>query len=92
ENRPSLLLSHHFIRYFGDLSGGQVLKYKMRKRFQLSENDDNGLQFYEFKNIENSNKFMKFYINRMNGLEMSSSTYNEVLEEARNVFQLNIDL
>ncbi|KAK6165815.1 hypothetical protein SNE40_022656 [Patella caerulea] len=91
ESNPAMLIPHNFVRYFGDLSGGQVLKYKMRKSLKLNE-EDKGVQFYIFENVVDGNKFMQFYTNRLNALELSNAMYDEMLEEARNAFQLNMDL
>ena len=41
-----LLLAHSYVRYLGDLSGGQYVASKTRKAFELE--GDQGLEFYEF--------------------------------------------
>lgn len=40
------LLAHSYIRYLGDLSGGQVMKLNIRKAYGLV--DDQGTRFYNF--------------------------------------------
>ena len=47
---PELLVGHHYTRYIGDLSGGQILKKIAQKAMNLSEHD--GLRFYEFDSID----------------------------------------
>lgn len=44
---PSALLAHAYVRYLGDLSGGQIIRAKVAKAYGL----DNGFgtSFYEFK-------------------------------------------
>ena len=46
ENEPELLIAHHYTRYIGDLSGGQILK-KIAEKALGSE----GLNFYDFPKI-----------------------------------------
>ena len=46
EEEPRRLLAHSYVRYMGDLSGGQVTKRKIRKAYGLV--DKRGTTFYEF--------------------------------------------
>lgn len=47
ESQPSRLLAHSYVRYMGDLSGGQTIKYKLQKAYAL-EHEKRGLTFYDF--------------------------------------------
>ena len=46
EADPRRLLAHSYIRYLGDLSGGQIMKYNIRKAYNLTGNQ--GTSFYDF--------------------------------------------
>ncbi|KAF9643277.1 heme oxygenase [Thelephora ganbajun] len=46
EEEPRRLLAHSYIRYMGDLSGGQVMKRNIRKAYGLV--DKQGTAFYDF--------------------------------------------
>lgn len=48
----SRLLAHAYVRYLGDLSGGQVIKRRVRKAFGLAEDECSGTQFYDFEKLE----------------------------------------
>ena len=48
KENPELLIAHHYTRYMGDLSGGQILKGIAQKALNLKED---GLAFYEFPEI-----------------------------------------
>ena len=48
ENQPIRLVSHSYVRYLGDLSGGQMLKGLAARQLEL---DGDGLRFYEFPAI-----------------------------------------
>ena len=46
---PYLLVAHHYTRYIGDLSGGQILKKIAEKA--LKPPVGKGLEFYDFEEI-----------------------------------------
>lgn len=45
--QPALLLAHAYVRYLGDLSGGQFVRHKIMKAYGLDESGD-GARFYDF--------------------------------------------
>lgn len=47
---PALLLAHAYVRYLGDLSGGQILRRVVGQRLALA--DGRGLAFYDFGDAE----------------------------------------
>ena len=47
---PSRLLAHAYVRYLGDLSGGQFIRRRIGKAYGLE--DGAGLSFYEFRPLE----------------------------------------
>ncbi|KAG8963483.1 hypothetical protein FRC03_002952 [Tulasnella sp. 419] len=48
---PTPLLAHSYVRYLGDLSGGQVVKRIIQKAYGL---EDSGYSFYEFGKLDGS--------------------------------------
>ena len=44
-----LLLSHAYVRYMGDLNGGQIIKESVSRAYHLEENSSDGLRFYRFE-------------------------------------------
>jgi heme oxygenase len=48
---PSLLLAHAYVRYLGDLSGGQVIRRRVAEAYAIDIEDGSGLKFYEFKTL-----------------------------------------
>lgn len=44
------LLAHAYVRYLGDLSGGQEIRRRIAKAYELEGSD--GVRFYEFNNID----------------------------------------
>ena len=51
---PAPLLAHSYVRYVGDLSGGQIIRRMASKAYGLDETDRIGLKFYEFRELMGS--------------------------------------
>lgn len=49
---PAPLLAHAYVRYLGDLSGGQFIKRRIAKAYGLD--DAAGLAFYDFKQLHSN--------------------------------------
>ncbi|VXD17722.1 Heme oxygenase 2 [Planktothrix serta PCC 8927] len=85
---PTLLISHSYTRYMGDLSGGQSLKKIVQSVFNLEEHQ--GICFYEFDEIPDLNEFKNLYRQKLNELILSEELQAQVVAEANNAFTLNI--
>ena len=75
----------------GDLSGGQILKKMAVKSYELPDNGD-GVRFYEFENIPDVVEFKNSYRTKLDGLEVDRETADNLVEEAKVAFSLNIGL
>ena len=87
---PSLLIAHAYVRYMGDLSGGQGLKAIIRSALELP--DGLGTAFYEFTDIptvEARRAFKEKYRNALNSLPIENSLARQIVDEANLAFQLN---
>jgi len=87
---PTLLIPHHYTRYLGDLSGGQILKKKVVKGLELPEGK--GIMFYEFEKIPDPTEFKNLYRTTLDKLEVNKEIADKIVEEANIAFQLNIDM
>nr|YP_009313522.1 Heme oxygenase [Galaxaura rugosa]SCW21776.1 Heme oxygenase [Galaxaura rugosa] len=87
-NQPELLIAHAYTRYMGDLSGGQILKKIAKNAMHLS--DDDGTSFYNFKYIEDDNKFKKQYRNQLNQIPINENQIADIVAEANVAFTLNM--
>ncbi len=85
---PELLIGHHYTRYLGDLSGGQILRGIAEKALNLPEGE--GLYFYEFEKIEDKKEFKTKYRASLNELPISQSQANAIITEANYAFRLNM--
>jgi len=87
---PELLVGHHYTRYIGDLSGGQVLKTIARKAMNLGEHD--GLRFYEFAAIDDEKAFKANYREILNQLPIDQATADRIVAEANQAFHCNMKM
>ncbi len=87
---PSLLVAHAYVRYMGDLSGGQGLKTIVRSALELPEGV--GTAFYEFADmptVETRRAFKGQYRDALNSLPIENSLVQKIVDEANLAFQLN---
>ena len=87
---PELLVGHHYTRYIGDLSGGQILKKIAKKALNLR--GDDGLNFYEFKLIEDEKSFKKSYSETLNKLPIDQKIADNIIDEANEAFAYNMKM
>lgn len=90
ENWPAGIAAHHYTRYLGDLSGGQMIKRMVQKSFGLGGND--GVAFYEFPEITDIPAFKDSYRAGMDALPLGEGEAQRMVDEANRAFELNIDL
>ncbi len=87
---PELLVGHHYTRYIGDLSGGQILRRIAQKAMNINGQD--GLRFYDFDQITDEKEFKSMYRKTLNLLPISQETANLIVEEANLAFKYNMDM
>ena len=85
---PALLVGHHYTRYLGDLSGGQILKNIAEKAMNLKDNQ--GLYFYDFDKIDNAKEYKTKYRTILDELPLTESQQNAIIVEANWAFRLNM--
>ena len=90
KNEPELLVGHHYTRYLGDLSGGQILKGIAEKAMELGNGQ--GLKFYEFEKIEDPKAYKAGYKGILNNLPIDQKQADAIIEEANYAFKLNMDM
>ncbi len=87
---PELLVGHHYTRYIGDLSGGQILKKIAKKALNINGNE--GLDFYEFSMISDEKQFKKSYSDTLNQLPINQEVADQIIEEANKAFTYNMKM
>ena len=87
---PYLMVAHHYTRYLGDLSGGQILKGIAEKALKLSNGE--GLKFYEFDKIDDKKEYKNKYRTALDNLPLDQGQIDAIITEANYAFKLNMDL
>ncbi|MCW7489051.1 heme oxygenase (biliverdin-producing) [Leptospira meyeri] len=87
KTKPELLVAQAYVRYLGDLSGGQSIKKVVAKTFELEGNE--GTAFYEFPEIEDLMAFKGIYRQNLDTLPLNDTQKAELLAEANATFDLN---
>ncbi|KAG6915626.1 hypothetical protein DXG01_010665 [Tephrocybe rancida] len=95
---PSPLLAHSYVRYLGDLSGGQIIRRTIGKAYGLDEALGQGLTFYAFKELTSAKpatqgemKHIKdwFRAGMNKAGEQGEKVKASVVNEANIAFELN---
>jgi len=88
KENPELLIAHHYTRYMGDLSGGQILKGIAQKALGLKED---GLAFYEFPEISDKKGFKESYRKVLDTMiPATQKNVDGIIVEANYAFRLNM--
>ena len=88
KENPELLIAHHYTRYMGDLSGGQILKGIAQKALGLKED---GLAFYEFPEISDKKGFKESYRRVLDTMiPATQKNVDGIIVEANYAFRLNM--
>lgn len=90
---PEQLVAHAYVRYMGDLSGGQGLRTIARSALNLPEGQ--GTRLHEFDQLPTpeARRAFKFrYRDALNELAVDYAIIDAIVEEANLAFQLNRDL
>ncbi len=90
QESPELLVGHHYTRYLGDLSGGQILKNIAQKAMNMD--GDAGLRFYVFDDIADEKAFKTTYRSAMDTLPIDQAMADRIVEEANHAFHLNMNM
>ncbi|MBH0776391.1 biliverdin-producing heme oxygenase [Nocardia bovistercoris] len=85
---PAGYIAHHYTRYLGDLSGGQVIRGAAEKLWDLPRRGD-GVRFYVFEDIANPAAFKREYRALLDELTVDELELRRVLDEGRRAFALN---
>ena len=78
------LVAHHYTRYLGDLSGGQIIGKMLDRTFGLG---GAGLAFYEFP--IRAKPYKDKYRARLDGLVLDADEVGRVVDEVKVAFGLN---
>ncbi|WP_063051048.1 heme oxygenase (biliverdin-producing) [Nocardia arthritidis] len=85
---PAGYIAHHYTRYLGDLSGGQVIRGTAEKLWNLPHRGD-GVRFYVFDGVRNPAAFKREYRGLLDRLPLDDLERRRVLDEGKRAFAMN---
>ncbi|MFC8394689.1 heme oxygenase (biliverdin-producing) [Streptomyces sp. NPDC057238] len=88
---PSGYVAHHYTRYLGDLSGGQIIRDKAEKTWGFARKGD-GVRFYVFEEISNPAAFKRGYRELLDSVPVDDLEKQRIVAECKRAFALNTDV
>ncbi|MEU6771561.1 biliverdin-producing heme oxygenase [Streptomyces sp. NPDC046759] len=88
ERRPSGYVAHHYTRYLGDLSGGQIIRDRAEKTWGFAKKGD-GVRFYVFEGVTNPAAFKRSYRELLDGIRADELERQRIVAECKLAFALN---
>ncbi|MGC0332367.1 heme oxygenase [Streptomyces sp. SAI-170] len=85
---PGGYVAHHYTRYLGDLSGGQIIRDKAERTWGFARKGD-GVRFYVFEQIPNPAAFKRGYRERLDSVMADESEKQRIVAECKRAFALN---
>ena len=82
-------IAHHYTRYLGDLSGGQIIRTLMQRQFGF---ETNGVGFYLFDEIAKPKEFKDRYREQLDAVGWSDEERERVIDEVMIAYRFNTDL
>ncbi len=89
-DRPEAFVAHHYTRYMGDLSGGQMIGKIARRTYDLDPGS--GAAFYEFPDIEDLTAFKDGYRRQLDVADWTAEERERLLAEVVVAYRLNTEV
>ncbi|MFJ3771040.1 heme oxygenase (biliverdin-producing) [Streptomyces sp. NPDC090075] len=88
ERWPAGYVAHHYTRYLGDLSGGQIIRDRAERTWGFERKGD-GVRFYVFEDIANPAAFKRGYRELLDAVDADDLEKQRVVAECKRAFALN---
>ncbi|MGW7053385.1 biliverdin-producing heme oxygenase [Streptomyces sp. NPDC054887] len=85
---PAGYVAHHYTRYLGDLSGGQIIRDKAERTWGFARKGD-GVRFYVFEDIANPAAFKRGYRELLDRVNADDLEKQRIIDECRRAFDFN---
>jgi heme oxygenase len=85
---PGGYVAHHYTRYLGDLSGGQIIRDRAEKAWGFAKKGD-GVRFYVFEDITNPAAFKRGYRELLDRVRADDLEKQRIVSECKRAFALN---
>ncbi|MFF4563617.1 heme oxygenase (biliverdin-producing) [Streptomyces sp. NPDC001435] len=88
ERWPAGYIAHHYTRYLGDLSGGQIIRDRAERTWGFTKKGD-GVRFYVFEGIPNPAAFKRGYRELLDAVVADDLEKQRIVAECKRAFALN---
>ncbi|MEU1704463.1 biliverdin-producing heme oxygenase [Streptomyces sp. NPDC005706] len=88
ERWPGGYVAHHYTRYLGDLSGGQIIRDRAERTWGFARKGD-GVRFYVFEDISNPAAFKRSYREHLDAVDADELERQRIVSECKRAFALN---
>jgi heme oxygenase (biliverdin-producing, ferredoxin) len=85
---PALLAAHAYVRYLGDLNGGQVLKRRVGR--SIGAKGEGGLSFYDFGEAEDIPDHIAAFRAGLDAIADVAGSADRIVAEARLAFEWHV--
>ncbi|UUU42261.1 heme oxygenase (biliverdin-producing) [Streptomyces sp. NBC_00162] len=85
---PGGYVAHHYTRYLGDLSGGQIIRDKAERTWGFARKGD-GVRFYVFAGISNPAAFKRTYRELLDAIAADDLEKQRIVDECKRAFDFN---
>ncbi|MGV9502261.1 biliverdin-producing heme oxygenase [Streptomyces sp. NPDC003642] len=85
---PAGYVAHHYTRYLGDLSGGQIIRDTAEKTWGFARKGD-GVRFYVFEEIPNPAAFKRGYWELLDAVPGDELERQRIVAECKRAYELN---
>jgi heme oxygenase len=82
-------IAHHYTRYLGDLSGGQIIRTLMQRQFGF---ETNGVGFFLFEQVAKPREFKDTYRAQLDRVDWSEEERERVISEVMIAYRFNTEL
>jgi heme oxygenase (biliverdin-producing, ferredoxin) len=85
---PAGYVAHHYTRYLGDLSGGQIIRDKAERTWGFAGKGD-GVRFYVFEQIPNPAAFKRGYRELLDAVNLDDLEKKRIVDECKRAYEHN---
>ncbi|MEU8520252.1 biliverdin-producing heme oxygenase [Streptomyces sp. NBC_01216] len=85
---PAGYVAHHYTRYLGDLSGGQIIRDRAERTWGFARKGA-GVRFYVFDGIANPAAFKRGYRELLDDVNADDLEKQRIVDECKLAFELN---
>ncbi|MEW2497733.1 biliverdin-producing heme oxygenase [Streptomyces nodosus] len=91
EQWPAGYVAHHYTRYLGDLSGGQIIRDRAERTWGFAKKGE-GVRFYVFEGIANPAAFKRDYRELLDAVPAEELEKQRIVGECKRAFTLNTEV